>query len=246
MKYKCSGCDYETDTKSSVLSHLNKQKKCKEDACVIVNEGETLKCNICGIEMSNAFNLRRHTVTCEKKVTINLDTIYHMIAKVIETQEKLLKRMDDIEEKLKPKRSKDNEPEKVPNPKLKLSDRVYQCNGVKHFTVFCPESKAIFNENIKKYEREQNTELETIQVSIGTKKSIKYFASFSSKSIEIELEDGNEMYYFDPVNRTNEKMKGCKDLFVHLPVYCTSEEGCYKDNESNFYCFECACNYGVE
>lgn len=246
--YKCSGCDYKSDTKSSVLSHLDRKKKCSENPHLEIDNSIALKCNICNASFANSYNLNRHILSCEKKVDVNLDLVYKLM---IEQHKELINRLDEFEKRLTKLetgqlKSKKEEPVKVIPSHFKKVENPQICGGVVERNCFCPESHSMLMENISRY-YENPESLEKFDVSFVTKKSTKYSASQNSKSIDVEMDGEEQRYYFNPTKRGDEVQKSVKGLFVHLKKLCDSPDAHYMNpNTMEYYCLKCALDYDEE
>jgi hypothetical protein len=265
--YECTSCDYKSTNKSNAKQHIS---ICEEGA-EINTVLKYLTCDMCDKKFENDVYLKRHLKSCKEKRSmviekfINGDNIAEALNGLNQLVRQLLKeqkegfllvnkRLENIEARLNEVETERHvgRPHKEPikkeiSKKLELREKPMQCDGTTGKTVFCPESYGLLTTNIRDYYGDE--EVETIQVSIGTKKSKKYFAEYTKSKIIITLDDGEEMsYYFNSVKRgCDEPMKSAKDLFVHLSKPCESAEATYYNKETHeFYCEECARNFEEE
>jgi hypothetical protein len=87
MKYKCSQCDYVSDKKSRVNSHINKIKKCTEEVKEIIEIPYIIKCEFCKRDFSCSRSLNYHiTHHCTKKDLIKDAKIKNLEKQINDTK----------------------------------------------------------------------------------------------------------------------------------------------------------------
>lgn len=67
--YKCSGCDFLSDYRSTIVNHINKAKKCSTDLLEVIKLDIKIKCDYCEKELYDKNTKKRHLKTCKKKIS---------------------------------------------------------------------------------------------------------------------------------------------------------------------------------
>lgn len=67
MEYKCSLCDYSSDTKRNVIRHINKKIKCSSGLHSIIEIKNKLRCEFCGKSVTTKSHLTQHLKVCKAK-----------------------------------------------------------------------------------------------------------------------------------------------------------------------------------
>lgn len=74
--YKCSGCDFESNYKSSIVKHMKKLNKCTNDDIKIIKQDIKITCYYCSKKFSDETSRKRHMGVCKKINNQSLSQLY--------------------------------------------------------------------------------------------------------------------------------------------------------------------------
>jgi hypothetical protein len=97
MKYKCSQCNYISNQRSNIISHINKKKKCSEGIKEILEVPYNINCEFCKGKFSCDKSLKRHIKNgCTQQVLIKEAKIKELEEKVKELERSQIKNTNII------------------------------------------------------------------------------------------------------------------------------------------------------
>jgi hypothetical protein len=67
MEFKCSLCDYSSDTRKNVIRHINKKIKCGDGEANIMLIKIDISCEFCKKSITTKPNLIKHLKVCKVK-----------------------------------------------------------------------------------------------------------------------------------------------------------------------------------
>ncbi len=216
-KFKCSGCNYESLRKESVLRHHNNKTKCSEGILYVVEVEYAIICEYCSKEFSTQISKLGHQKKCgsgnltDKK----LDSLKKMISKIV--------------------LEKDKEIEKLKKDKIKKSVHVYIPVDEEGISCDFYETKriaAISKKMIKNVLENADIDDDNVDVVIKGSAGIPVYADISNNKY-IELSSDGTCFYYDPASG----QKKASDLKVEYAEYCKNDAA-YKYAKKN-YCKGC-------
>ena len=83
MEFKCSICNYTSDTKRSVVRHINKKIKCGDNPTVMEVPVE-ISCEYCNKKITTIPNLNKHLKVCKVKKEDFLKNEKNLRKKIVE------------------------------------------------------------------------------------------------------------------------------------------------------------------
>lgn len=93
--YACSGCNFSSDYRSTIVNHINKVKKCSTDLLEVIKLDTKIKCDYCEKELYDKNTSKRHLKICKKKIKHEHEEIEKKL------QEELKKSNDLLTQSLK-------------------------------------------------------------------------------------------------------------------------------------------------